>query len=33
MYYLDLIETDYFGLQFMDNDQVSVSNKLSFQSA
>uniref|UniRef100_A0A3B3BDA8 Erythrocyte membrane protein band 4.1 like 4B n=1 Tax=Oryzias melastigma TaxID=30732 RepID=A0A3B3BDA8_ORYME len=23
MYYLDLIETDYFGLQFMDTDQVS----------
>lgn len=29
MYHIDLVETDYFGLQFMDTDQVSVSNKLS----
>lgn len=28
MYHIDLVETDYFGLQFMDTEQVSVSNKL-----
>lgn len=28
MYHIDLVETDYFGLQFMDTDQVSVSNLL-----
>lgn len=27
MYHIDLVETDYFGLQFMDTEQVSVSNK------
>uniref|UniRef100_A0A665WBN4 Erythrocyte membrane protein band 4.1 like 4B n=1 Tax=Echeneis naucrates TaxID=173247 RepID=A0A665WBN4_ECHNA len=27
MYHIDLVETDYFGLQFMDTDQVSVSTK------
>lgn len=26
MYHIDLVETDYFGLQFMDTEQVSVSN-------
>lgn len=25
MYHIDLVETDYFGLQFMDTEQVSVS--------
>lgn len=28
MYHIDLVETDYFGLQFMDTEQVSVSNVL-----
>lgn len=27
MYHIDLVETDYFGLQFMDTEQASVSNK------
>lgn len=27
MYHIDLVETDYFGLQFMDTEQVSVSDK------
>lgn len=27
MYHIDLVETDYFGLQFMDTDQVSVSKR------
>lgn len=25
MYHLDLVEADYFGLQFMDSEQISVS--------
>lgn len=27
MYHIDLVETDYFGLQYMDTEQVSVSSK------
>lgn len=31
MYHIDLVETDYFGLQFMDTEQVSVSNTPHFR--
>ena len=28
IYHLDLVEADYFGLQFMDTEQVSVSENM-----